>query len=96
MSLFSPGMAQMNRAPTMQPNMAHITIVMTDGMLRLQKRYPVVMSVHDEAVNLIPDEEIEEGKKWCHAQMVREPKYLPGIPLGADTGVHQRYGLAKA
>lgn len=71
-------------------------IVMTDGMLRLQKRYPVVMSVHDEAVNLIPDEEIEEGKKWCHAQMVREPKYLPGIPLGADTGVHQRYGLAKA
>lgn len=71
-------------------------IVMTDGMLRLSKRYPVVLSVHDEAVNLIPDEEVEEGKKWCHAQMVREPKYLPGIPLGADTGVHRRYGLAKS
>lgn len=70
-------------------------IVMTDGMLRLAKRYPVVMSVHDEAVSLIPDTEIEEGRKWCHAQMVREPKYLPGIPIGADTGVHRRYGLAK-
>lgn len=70
-------------------------IVMTDGMLRLSKRYPVVLSVHDEAVSVIPDEEIEAGKKWCHAQMVREPSYLPGIPLGADTGVHRRYGLAK-
>lgn len=70
-------------------------IVMTDGMIRLATRYPVVMSVHDEAVNLIPDTELEEGRKWCHAQMVREPKYLPGIPIGADTGVHRRYGLAK-
>jgi hypothetical protein len=70
-------------------------IVMTDGMVRLHKRYPVVMSVHDEAVSLIPDEEVVEGAKWCHAQMVREPKYMPGIPLGADTGVHRRYGLAK-
>lgn len=70
-------------------------IVMTDGMLRLQKRYPVVLSVHDEAVCIIPDEELEDGRKWCHAQMVREPKYLPGLPIAADTGVHRRYGLAK-
>lgn len=69
--------------------------VMTDGMLRLAKRYPVVLTVHDEVGTLVPDGEIEEGKKWCHAQMTREPKYLPGIPLGADTGAHRRYGLAK-
>lgn len=70
--------------------------VMTDGMLRLAKRYPVVLTVHDEVGTLVPDGEIEEGKKWCRAQMTREPKYLPGIPLGADTGAHRRYGLAKA
>lgn len=70
--------------------------VMTDGMLRLAKRYPVVLTVHDEVGTLVPDGEIEEGKVWCHAQMTREPKYLPGIPLGADTGAHRRYGLAKA
>lgn len=70
--------------------------VMTDGMLRLAKRYPVVLTVHDEVGTLVPDGEIEEGKAWCHAQMTREPKYLPGIPLGADTGAHRRYGLAKA
>lgn len=71
-------------------------IVMTDGMLRLAKQYPVVLSVHDEAVTLVPDESAEDAAKWCHDQMVKAPPYLPGIPIAAETGVHQRYGLAKA
>jgi hypothetical protein len=51
--------------------------------------------VHDEVVALVPDSEVEEGEAWCHRQMLVEPTYLPGIPLGAETGSHQRYGLAK-
>lgn len=70
-------------------------VVMTDGMLRLAKRYPVVLTVHDEAVSLIPDDEASDGAKWCHAQMTVVPKYMPGIPIAAETGIHNRYGLAK-
>ena len=70
-------------------------IVMTDGMLRVSKRYPVVGTVHDELLALAPDEEANDAKTWVLAQMVMEPRYLPGIPLGADGGVHRRYGLAK-
>ena len=70
-------------------------IVMTDGMLRVNKRYPVVGTVHDELLALVRDEEASEGQKWCLEQMVIVPKYMPGIPLAADGGVHQRYGLAK-
>jgi DNA polymerase len=70
-------------------------VVMTDGMLRIGKRYPIVLTVHDEVGVLIRDEEVEEGVAWVQAQMVREPPYMPGIPLGAETGAHRRYGLAK-
>jgi DNA polymerase len=69
--------------------------VMTDGMLRVAKKYPVVGTVHDEQIVVVPDEDVADAKTWVLAQMVMEPKYLPGIPLAADGGAHRRYGLAK-
>ncbi len=70
-------------------------IVMTDGMLRVNKRYPVVGTVHDELIALVPDEEVQEAIPWVFGQMTKEPSYLPGIPLAADGGASRRYGLAK-
>jgi DNA polymerase len=70
-------------------------IVMTDGMLRVAKRYPVVGTVHDELLCVVPDAEVEDAKTWVLAQMIMEPKYMPGIPLNSDVGAHRRYGLAK-
>jgi DNA polymerase len=69
--------------------------VMTDGMLRIQKRYQCVLTVHDEAVVLVPDEEAEIAEPWVLEQMVAEPRYMPGIPLAAETGAAKRYGDAK-
>jgi len=70
-------------------------IVMTDGMLRVEKRYPVKGTVHDELIAVAPAEEAADAKTWVLAQMTMEPKYMPGIPLDADGGHHVRYGLAK-
>jgi hypothetical protein len=39
-------------------------IVMTDGMLRVTKKYPVVGTVHDEQIVLVPDDEVAEAKPW--------------------------------
>jgi len=69
--------------------------VMTDGMIRIQKKYPCVLTVHDEVVTLVPESEAEEAENWVLAQMVMEPKYMPGIPLAADIGHAKRYGDAK-
>jgi hypothetical protein len=69
--------------------------VMTDGMLRIQKKYPCVLTVHDEVVVLVPEGEAEQAREWVHAQMIVEPKYMPGIPLAADSDVAKRYGDAK-
>jgi DNA polymerase len=70
-------------------------IVMTDAMLRIQKRYPVVLTVHDEIVSLAPESEADEAKKWVLEQMVVEPKYMQGIPLAATCDTAVRYGEAK-
>ena len=70
-------------------------IVMTDGMLRVAKRYPVVGTVHDELICVVPDSEVNEAKAWVLEQMTIEPSYMPGIPLAADVGAHRRYGDAK-
>jgi DNA polymerase len=70
-------------------------VVMTDGMLRVDKKYPVVGTVHDELLCVVPDDEVEGAKDWVLEQMIAQPKYMPGIPLNSDVGAHRRYGLAK-
>ena len=70
-------------------------VVMTDGMLRVAKKYPVVGTVHDELLCVVPDDEVEWAKGWVWEQMVKEPAYMPGIPLNSEVGAHRRYGLAK-
>lgn len=70
-------------------------IVMTDGMLRVNKRYPIIGTVHDELWTMVPESEADEAKDWVLSQMTMEPSYMPGIPLNADVGYHQRYGMAK-
>ena len=70
-------------------------VVMTDGMLRVDKKYPVVGTVHDELLCVVPDDEVEYAKDWVLEQMIAQPKYMPGIPLNSEVGAHRRYGLAK-
>lgn len=70
-------------------------IIMTDGMLRIQKRFPVKLTVHDEAGWLALEAKAKESYEWGLSQMVVVPKWMPGIPLNADGGFHKRYGMAK-
>jgi DNA polymerase I-like protein with 3'-5' exonuclease and polymerase domains len=68
---------------------------MTDGMLRIQKRYSCVLTVHDEVVVLVPEAEGQEAKDWVLAQMIVVPTYMDGLPLAAESDVAKRYGEAK-
>ena len=70
-------------------------VVMTDGMLRVAKKYPVVGTVHDEQIVVVPDEEVKQALPWVREQMIVVPSYMPGVPLNAEVGAHRRYGLAK-
>ena len=41
------------------------------------------------------DGSVGEAEAWVLEQMIKEPAYMPGIPLAAETGAAQRYGDAK-
>lgn len=70
-------------------------IVMTDGMLRVQRRYPVVFTCHDEQALIVPDAEAEEAVPWVRSQMVKVPPWMEGIPLDAEVSAGKRYGQVK-
>ena len=70
-------------------------VVMTDGMRRVSKKYPIAGTVHDELIAVVPDSEVDDAKTWVLAQMCMEPPYMKGIPLNAEVGANRRYGLAK-
>jgi DNA polymerase len=77
-------------------NQATARIVMSEGMLRIAKRYQVLLTVHDECAIMVPESEAEEATAWVKAQMVQTPTWMPGIPLDAEVGYSQRYGDAKS
>lgn len=70
-------------------------VVMSDGMLRVARRYRIVATAHDEIVCLAPEHEAEEAKTWVLGQMCAPVKYLEGIPLAAEGGYAKSYGEAK-
>jgi DNA polymerase bacteriophage-type len=70
-------------------------IVMSDALLRIERRYPIKGAVHDEGIMLVPEAGAGEARDWIYAQMVQEPKWMQGIPLDADVDTGTRYGDVK-
>ena len=70
-------------------------IVMSDGLLRVQDRFAIKGTVHDEGLMLIPEQAPEKSAAWIKQQMITVPTWMPGIPLNADVGFAKRYGDAK-
>jgi DNA polymerase I-like protein with 3'-5' exonuclease and polymerase domains len=64
-------------------------------MLRIQKRYPVVLTVHDECCVLAPEGEGEEAYAFMLECMTKAPAWAPDLPLKADGGWGSRYGDVK-
>ena len=70
-------------------------IVMTDGLLKVSAKIPLVGTVHDEGLGIVKEADGQKALGWMLRRMTEEPAYMPGIPLAAEGGVHRRYGMAK-
>lgn len=69
--------------------------IMAGHAVELAARYPLVGLVHDEAICLVPDEEVEEAKAFMTKVMRTPPAWGMDIPLECDIGSGKRYGNAK-
>lgn len=63
---------------------------------RIHRRYPVALSVHDEAVCVVPEEQAEECAAYMHESLALAPVWCRGqIPLKGEVGIGDSYGEAK-
>ena len=67
-------------------------IVIGEQMLRINLKYPVVMTVHDAIACLAKDGEQDDAIKYVEATMRMCPIWATGLPLNCESGYGRAYG----
>lgn len=57
-----------------------------EAIVRVNKRYPVLLCIHDSIYTLVPESEADEGSAFLNESLTITPDWLPGIVLGAEGG----------
>ena len=66
--------------------------IIGEQLLRINKRYRVVLTVHDAVACVAPREEAEEAKAYVMECMRYVPVWAEGIPLNCEAGYGESYG----
>jgi len=66
--------------------------VIGEQMLKIAKKYKVVLTVHDSVVCAVPDSEVTEAKEYMQECMRTIPDWAEGLPLDCEVGVGKSYG----
>jgi DNA polymerase len=66
--------------------------VVAEQMLRVSKRYKVVLTVHDAVAIIAKKEEAPEAQAHLEECMSWNPKWAVGLPLACESGVGASYG----
>ena len=66
--------------------------VVAEQMLRVSKRYKVVLTVHDAVAIIAKKEEAAEAQAYLEECMSWNPKWAVGLPLSCESGVGESYG----
>ena len=66
--------------------------VVAEQMLRVSKRYKVVLTVHDAVAIIAKREEAAEAQAYLEECMNWNPKWAVGLPLACESGMGESYG----
>lgn len=66
--------------------------IVAEQMLRIAKRYKVVLTVHDAVACIAPEAEREEAVRYVEECMFWRPAWAPGLPLACESGWGASYG----
>lgn len=67
-------------------------IIVGEQMIALNERYPVVLTVHDAAVIVVKEEEIDEAMKFIIETMSIPPEWAKGLPVACEAKYARSYG----
>ena len=66
--------------------------IIGEQMLRINKKYKVVLTVHDSIVCCVPDEEVIEAQAYVEKCMRWTPDWAEGLPVDCESGTGKSYG----
>jgi len=67
-------------------------LIIGEQMLRIGKKYRVVLTVHDSIVCCVPDDEAETCKSYVEECMRWVPAWAEGLPVDCEAGIGKNYG----
>lgn len=67
-------------------------IVIGEQMLKINKKYPVVMTVHDAVACVVPEADAEYAQQFVEMCMRMRPSWGMDLPLNCESGVGVTYG----
>ena len=66
-------------------------IVIGEQMLRIARKYRVVMTVHDAIACIAPESEAQRAKEYVELCMRLRPRWAPDLPLNCEAGYGKSY-----
>jgi DNA polymerase I-like protein with 3'-5' exonuclease and polymerase domains len=60
--------------------------IIAEHMLKVQKKYPIALTVHDALYFVAPEAEAQEALEFVIKTMRTAPDWIPDIPLDAEAG----------
>jgi DNA polymerase len=66
--------------------------IIGEQMVRIAKRYKVVLTVHDAVACVVPDAEVWEAQVYVEECMRWVPEWSTGLPLNCESGFGKSYG----
>jgi DNA polymerase len=69
--------------------------IVGEQMIAINERYSVVLTVHDAAVCVVPEEEVDEACKFIVECMSKTPDWAKGLPVACEAHYGYNYGEMK-
>lgn len=66
--------------------------IIGEQMIEIEKRYRVVLTVHDAIACVVPTEEGAQAQAYMENCMRTSPSWAAGLPLNCESGMAQNYG----
>jgi len=66
--------------------------IIGEQMIHIEKRYRVVLTVHDAIACIVPEEQAHEARAYIEECMRTPPAWAQGLPLDCESGMARNYG----
>jgi len=66
--------------------------IIGEQLLKINKRYRVVLTVHDSVVSCVPEDQVDEARDYIETCMRWTPDWAEGLPVDCESGVGKSYG----